>query len=120
MQGFNALRRQVVLGRVSGVPVRADYRWFFVIGIMTLLIAASTMQISGEIGFPGALAVGLSVTLIFFISIFIHEFAHAAIARTENLEVVEIVLHFALEFHRFLKSRVLQSRFCSQDFEIII
>lgn len=93
MRGFNALRRQVVLGHVSGVPVRADYRWFFVIGIMTLLIAASTMQISGEIGVPGALAVGFSATLIFFISIFIHEFAHAAIARTEDLEVVEIVLH---------------------------
>ncbi len=93
MSFLNGLRRQVVLGHVSGIPVRADFRWFFVLGVMTLLIAASVAQVGGGIGFIGGLVIGLAVTIIFFLSIFLHEFAHAAIARIEGLEVVEIVLH---------------------------
>ncbi len=93
MSFLSGLREQVVLARVSGIPVRADYRWFFVFGVMTLLIAASVAQLGGSIGFLGGIAIGLAVTIIFFISIFLHEFAHAAVARMEDLEVVEIVLH---------------------------
>ncbi|MEO8574977.1 MAG: M50 family metallopeptidase, partial [Pyrinomonadaceae bacterium] len=36
---------------------------------------------------------GIATTLVFFASIFFHEFAHALAARWEKLEVVEIVLH---------------------------
>ena len=36
---------------------------------------------------------GIATTLVFFASIFLHEFAHAIAARLERLEVVEIVLH---------------------------
>ena len=35
----------------------------------------------------------LAVTSLFFVSIFLHEFAHAVAAKMEKLEVVEIVLH---------------------------
>ena len=36
---------------------------------------------------------GLITTLVFFVSIFLHELAHAFAARMEGVEVVEIVLH---------------------------
>lgn len=93
MSFLGGLRQQVVLGRVSGIPVRADYRWFLVLGVMTLLIALSVVQVGGGIGLIGGIVIGLAVTIIFFVSIFLHEFSHAAIARIEGLEVVEIVLH---------------------------
>ncbi len=93
MSFLAGLRQQVVLGRVSGIPVRADYRWFLVIGVMTVLIAASVVQIGGEIGLITGIVLGLAATLVFFLSIFLHEYAHAAIARMEGLDVVEIVLH---------------------------
>jgi Zn-dependent proteases len=93
MSFFAAFKREVLLGRVSGVPVRADYRWFVVIGVMTVLIAASVVQLGQGIGiFAGAL-LGLLATLVFFLSIFLHEYAHAIVARMEQLEVIEIVLH---------------------------
>ncbi len=93
MSFIDGLRRQVVLGHVSGIPVRADRRWFFVLGVMTLLIALSVAQVGGGVGFISGLFIGLAVTFIFFLSIFLHEFSHAAIARIEGIEVVEIVLH---------------------------
>ncbi len=88
--GFlEAVKKQYVILNVSGIPVRADVRWIAVILLMTVVIA-------GGIGFANAavsITLGLATTLIFFVSIFLHEFAHAAVARMEGLRVVEIVLH---------------------------
>lgn len=84
-------RRQVVLLHVSGIPVRADYRWFLVVGLMSVVTAASINSL--VVNFALSFVLGLAVTGLFFVSIFLHEFAHAFAARMEKLEVVEIVLH---------------------------
>ena len=84
-------KRQAVLATVSGIPVLADYRWFFVVGLMSAVAAASVNSLVQNIA--GSVVLGLATTLVFFASIFLHEFAHAIAARWENLEVVEIVLH---------------------------
>lgn len=84
-------KRQAVLAYVSGIPVRADYRWFFVVGLMSAITAASVNPLVGNIA--GSVVLGLATTIVFFASIFLHEFAHAVAARWEKLEVVEIVLH---------------------------
>lgn len=90
--GFaDTFKRQAVLGRVSGIPVRADYRWFFVVALMSAITAASINPLVGNI--IGSIALGIGTTLVFFASIFLHEFAHAVAAKLEKLEVVEIVLH---------------------------
>lgn len=96
----DTFKRQAVLGRVSGIPVRADYRWFFVVALMSAITAASVHPLVADLA--GSIAVGLGTTLMFFASIFIHEFAHAVAARLEKLEVVEIVLHPFGGLTRFL------------------
>lgn len=85
------LRQQFILGRVSGIPVRADLRWVIVLALLVIIIAASIAPITGSIAVAAILA--LTTTLIFFLSIFLHEFAHAGVARIEGLRVIEIVLH---------------------------
>ncbi len=90
--GFaDTFKRQAVLARVSGIPVRADYRWFFVVGLMSAITAASVNRLVENIA--GSVVLGLATTVVFFASIFLHEFAHAIAARWEKLDVVEIVLH---------------------------
>ncbi|HEX6123752.1 MAG TPA: site-2 protease family protein [Pyrinomonadaceae bacterium] len=91
MSFADSFKRQAVLGRISGIPVRADYRWFFVVALMSAITAASINPLVGN--FAGSIVLGLGTTLLFFASIFLHEFAHAIAARLEKLEVVEIVLH---------------------------
>ena len=91
MQFIEYLRRQTVLVEVAGIPVRADMRWFFVVGLMSAITAASVNSLVQNVA--GSIALGIGTTLIFFASIFVHEFAHALAARLENLDVLEIILH---------------------------
>lgn len=84
-------KQQAVLGNISGIPVRADYRWFFVVGLMSAITAASVNSLVDNIA--GSVVLGLATTVVFFASILLHEFAHAVAARWEKLEVVEIILH---------------------------
>ena len=91
MQFAEYLKRQAVLVEVAGIPVRADMRWFFVVGLMSAITAASLNTLVDNIA--GSVVLGVVTTLIFFASIFVHEFAHAFAARLEKLDVLEIVLH---------------------------
>jgi Zn-dependent protease len=91
MKFFEDIRRQVELVRIAGIPVRADQRWFLVLVLMT---AITTASINAQVGsLAASIALSAATTAVFFVSIFLHEFAHAAIAKTERLGVVEIVLH---------------------------
>lgn len=91
MQFADYFKRQAVLLEVSGIPVRADMRWFFVVGLMSAITAVSINSYVNDIA--GSIALGLGTTLVFFASIFVHEFAHAVAARLEQIDVLEIVLH---------------------------
>ncbi len=91
MGEFDFYKRQMVLGRVSGIPVRADVRWFLVLFLMTGITAVSIEPLVKNLA--GSVVLGFLTTIGFFVSIFLHEFAHAVLARFENLQVVEIVLH---------------------------
>lgn len=85
-------RRQVQIARVLGIPVKADYRWFIVFTLMMWLTAINIPKEYNLSQFV-ALLLGAVTTLAFFVSIFGHELAHAIIARFENIETQEIVLH---------------------------
>jgi Zn-dependent protease len=89
---FSYFKRQIEIARVLGIPVRIDYRWFFVFVMMVWLTAANIPR-SLNIDPLVALLVGGITTLVFFLSIFGHELAHAVAARFENIETREIVLH---------------------------
>jgi Zn-dependent protease len=85
------LKHQITFAHVSGIPVRAGYSWFGVLVLMTAITAVSLHPLVRNM--PGSVALGLAASLVFFISIFLHEFAHAVVARSEGLHVLEIVLH---------------------------
>ena len=88
--------RQILVARVYGIPVRIDYRWFFVFGLSVWLIAENlqrgTMRLPPASA-PTALILSLITTLALFLSVFGHELSHALMARGEGIEIVEIVLH---------------------------
>ena len=88
MELLGRLSHKFVLLHVSGIPVRADVRWLAVLLVISGVIAGGIQPITGSLGLSFVL--GLSATLVFFVSIFLHEFSHAAVARMEGLRVVEI------------------------------
>src|SRR5256885_5776478 len=74
-------RRQILVARVYGIPVRIDYRWFIVFALSVVLIAANVrkypLQIFGTLlpptGDPVAWTLGIATTLLLFLSVFGHE-----------------------------------------------
>jgi Zn-dependent protease/CBS domain-containing protein len=85
-------KRQLLVTHIYGIPVRVDYRWFIVLILMAWLTAGNIPDslIKNEIA---KYALGLITILIFFFSIFLHELAHAFVARREGVDVLEILLH---------------------------
>jgi Zn-dependent protease len=85
-------KRKLVLGRFSGIPVSIDYRWFIVLLLLSVLVAANI-----PIEFVGnefvQFMIGMTTVLIFFVTLFLHEYAHAYAARREGIGVLEILLH---------------------------
>ena len=91
MRFLEVFKRRVLLMHVSGIPVRADYRWFFVLILMSVITASSlTARVES---FPVGLLFGFLTTVVFFACILVHELAHAFTARMEGVQVVEIILH---------------------------
>jgi hypothetical protein len=40
MKFLRFFKRQLLLAHVSGIPVRVDYRWFFVLALMSWITAS--------------------------------------------------------------------------------
>ncbi len=93
MRQLEFLKRQILVTHVSGIPVRIDLRWFFVLALMSSITAANLYSSRLIDNFPSCFVLGLLTTLVLFGSIFLHEYAHAVAARFEGVEVLEIVLH---------------------------
>ena len=98
MNFLGLFRKQIQVARVSGIPVRIDYRWFVVFALSAWVIAFSfregtTMTQFVRLAWPAAWAAGIVTTFALFLSIFGHELSHALLARAEGIESDEIMLH---------------------------
>ncbi len=94
LSGF--FKKQITVARVYGIPVRIDYRWFFVFALSVWLVASNLRH--GTSGIPAtssamAWFLGIVTTLALFLSVFGHELSHALMGRAEGIEIEEIVLH---------------------------
>src|SRR5436190_5358694 len=94
-------KRQILVARVFGIPVRIDYRWFVVFALSVVIIASNmcmhplqlaTLLIPPTCDFV-AWTLGVVTTLALFLSVFGHELSHALMGRTEGIDIEEIVLH---------------------------
>jgi Zn-dependent protease len=98
-RGF--FKKQILVARVFGIPVRIDYRWFIVFAMSVVLIAANVRKHPLQLGtlrIPPtgdftAWTLGVVTTLALFLSVFGHELSHALMGRTEGIDIEEIVLH---------------------------
>ncbi len=98
MNFLKLFKRQIQVARVFGIPVRIDYRWFFVFALSAWVIAESfgqgTIKTQGvQVSALVAWVAGIATTFGLFLSIFGHELSHALVASAEGIESEEIVLH---------------------------
>ena len=101
MSFFDFYKRQITVAHIFGIPVRFDYRWFVVFLLSVWLIAVNLTRGGMFVGSYRLQAVstttawilGVVTTLGLFLSVLVHELAHAFMARAEGIEIEEIVLH---------------------------
>lgn len=101
MNVVNIFKRQITVAHVFGIPVRFDYRWFVVFLLSVWLIAMNLAQGGMYVGqyrmlplsTAAAWFLAVITTMGLFLSVLGHELSHALMARSEGIEIEEIVLH---------------------------
>src|SRR3954465_508303 len=78
------------LGRFLGAPVYLAPSWF-VIALVVVVIFSPTVERSAAVGPPVSYAIAALYAVLLLLSVLVHEFAHAAAARTLGLPVHQIV-----------------------------
>jgi Zn-dependent protease/CBS domain-containing protein len=81
------------LGRIAGIQISANWSWLIVFALITWSLAAAVFP-SQNPGYSDGVYVVLAVvaSLLFFVSLLLHELGHALQARREGVEIEGINL----------------------------
>jgi Zn-dependent protease len=80
-----------VIGRVSGAPVILTPSWFLAAAVLTVLFAPTVQRLAPHLGREIYL-VSFAFVLLLFASVFLHEVAHALVARARGQHVTELAV----------------------------
>jgi len=85
--------RSISLGRFLGIPIGLDFSWFLVFALVTWSLGSSYFPEQ----YPGwgtglYWAIGLATSLLFFVSVLLHELGHSVIALRNGIPVRSITL----------------------------
>ncbi|MEX0891806.1 MAG: site-2 protease family protein [Gemmatimonadota bacterium] len=87
------MARGFSLGRMMGFPISADYSWLILFFLILWSFTAGVFPAAAPgLSSVAYLAMGLGGTVLFFVSLIIHELAHAVVARVKGIEVDGITL----------------------------
>ena len=89
------VRAHIKLGRYFGIAVGLHYSWIIIALLVTLSLRTQFAAEHPEWGSGVTWVTALVTGLLFFVSILLHEFSHAAVARLRGIPVRAITL-FAL------------------------
>jgi Zn-dependent protease len=87
------MRSSVTLGRIGGIAVGINWSWLIVFGLIVWSLAAAVFPETNP-GLAGGayVAMAIAATLLFFISILLHELGHARQALREGMKIEGITL----------------------------
>ncbi len=81
-----------VVGRVAGAPVVVTPSWFLAAVVLTLVFAPTVRVRAPFLDSTGVLLVSFAFVLLLFGSVFLHEVAHALVARARGHQVTELAV----------------------------
>jgi len=83
----------VEVTRVFGIRLRLDWSWFAVLGLLTWTFATFDFPFrSPGMGAVTYWVLGFATALLLFVSVLVHELAHALVARARGIPVERITL----------------------------
>lgn len=84
--------RSIPLFRVLGIRVGASPTWFLVLFLMIYWLSGYFGDVLSGYSNSVAFAVAVAATLLFFVSLLLHEFGHALVARRDGIDTEGIDL----------------------------
>jgi Zn-dependent protease len=81
-----------VVGRVAGAPVVVTPSWFLGAVVLTVVFAPTVGRLAPDLTTTGVIVVAFSFVLLLFASVFLHEVAHALVARARGHRVTELAV----------------------------
>ena len=83
----------IPIGRFFGISIRLHYSWFIIFVLITWALAGSYFpSVYPDWGSFAYLAVGFATSILFFLSVLVHELAHSLVAKREGIPVESITL----------------------------
>jgi Zn-dependent protease/predicted transcriptional regulator len=89
------VKAHIKLGHVFGIEVGLHLSWLIIALLITLSLADEFHAINPDWGETVIWTTAIATSLLFFVTIILHEFSHAMVAKSRNLPVRSITL-FAL------------------------
>jgi len=81
------------IGQIAGIDVLITSSWFLIAGLIAVLLSPRVEQVQPGLGF-GKYVAGLAFAVVLYLSVLLHEAAHALMARHYGHPVSSITLHF--------------------------
>jgi Zn-dependent protease/predicted transcriptional regulator len=86
-------RQGLTIGNYKNIRIGLDYSWFIMFILVVFMLARYFFpQNYEDISSLEAWSLSVLAALLFFVSILLHEFAHALAARKRNVEISDIIL----------------------------
>jgi Zn-dependent protease len=82
------------VGSVAGIPVNVDSSWVWIAVLSVYWLWSQLTSRFSHLNSGEAFALAVSAAALFFVSVFLHELAHAVAARLNHVEVSGITLVF--------------------------
>src|SRR6185503_4442559 len=82
----------IPIGRVFGLNIRIDISWLIIFSLVAMSMFGYFARGFPDLGAGAAWAAALATTLIFFVSLLLHEISHSVVARSKGVEVAGITL----------------------------
>ncbi len=86
------MRNGLSLGRIFGIEIRIDWSWLFIFLLVAWNLSATLVQFNPEWGTFVVLLTSIFATLLFFVSVLLHELAHSLMAIRQGVLVRSITL----------------------------
>jgi Zn-dependent protease/CBS domain-containing protein len=83
----------ISLGKIGGIPIALDYSWFIIFLLIAWSVGFEVMPAEyPRLSTPAYAAIGVTASILLFVSILLHELAHSTVARRNGLKIRRITL----------------------------
>jgi len=83
------------IGKIAGINIHVDWSWILIFLLVTWNLAAAVFpSLHPDWGVGLTIAVSVAASLLFFLSVLLHELAHSLVAKARGLPVRRITLFF--------------------------